>query len=188
MVVTIIGILIAMATVSFNVLGGDHEMDQEAERLVAVLSEAREDALLHGRDLGLRVDARGYDWLKYDTRTDRWIPIDDDIVLRPRSLPEGVQLALLVESRQVTLEPRGSTPPAAVPTAASGATGTLATSRDAADRDERVALRPQVVVQASGDLVPFELRLTRDGTEEARRVVGTEAGQVSVEDDDARPR
>ena len=187
-VVTIIGILIAMATVSFNVLGGDHEMDQEAERLVAVLSEAREDALLHGRDLGLRVDARGYDWLKYDTRTDRWIPIDDDIVLRPRSLPEGVQLALLVESRPVTLEPRGSTPPAAVSTAASGAAGALATSKDAADRDERVALRPQVGVQASGDLVPFELRLTRDGTEELRRVVGTEAGQVSVEDDDARPR
>ena len=43
-------------------------------------------------------------------------------------------------------------------------------------------------MQASGDLVPFELRLTRDGTEEVRRVVGTESGQVSVEDADARPR
>jgi len=94
-VVTIIGILVAMATVSFNVLGGDHEMDQEAERLVAVLGEARDDAMLHGRDLGLRVDTRGYDWLKYDSRTDRWVPIDDDIVLRARTLPEGVQLALL---------------------------------------------------------------------------------------------
>ena len=184
-VVTIIGILVAMATVSFNVLGGDHEMDQEAERLVAVLGEARDDAMLHGRDLGLRVDTRGYDWLKYDSRTDRWVPIDDDIVLRPRSLPDGVQLALLVESRSVTLEPRGSAPTAAAPAAASGA---ASLSNDAAGRDERVALRPQVVVQASGDLVPFELRLTRDGTEELRRVVGTEAGQVKVEDEDAPSR
>ena len=184
-VVTIIGILVAMATVSFNVLGGDHEMDQEAERLVAVLGEARDDAMLHGRDLGLRVDTRGYDWLKYDSRTDRWVPIDDDIVLRPRSLPDGVQLALLVESRSVTLEPRGSAPTAAAPAAASGA---ASLSNDAAGRDERVALRPQIVAQASGDLVPFELRLSRDGTDEVRRVVGTEAGQVSVEKDDARPR
>ena len=184
-VVTIIGILVAMATVSFNVLGGDHEMDQEAERLVAVLGEARDDAMLHGRDLGLRVDTRGYDWLKYDSRTDRWVPIDDDIVLRPRSLPDGVQLALLVESRSVTLEPRGSAPTAAAPAAASGA---ASLSNDAAGRDERVALRPRVVVQASGDLVPFELRLTRDGTEELRRVVGTEAGQVKVEDEDAPSR
>ena len=184
-VVTIIGILVAMATVSFNVLGGDHEMDQEAERLVAVLGEARDDAMLHGRDLGLRVDTRGYDWLKYDSRTDRWVPIDDDIVLRPRSLPDGVQLALLVESRSVTLEPRGSAPTTAAPAAESGA---ASLSNDAAGRDERGALRPQVVVQASGDLVPFELRLTRDGTEELRRVVGTEAGQVKVEDEDAPSR
>ena len=190
-VVTIIGILISMAVVSINVLGGDHEMDQEAERLVAVLGEARDDAMLHGRDLGLRVDARGYDWLKYDSRTDRWVPIDDDIVLRARTLPEGVQLALLVESRSVTLEPRGAGTAPASPAAASGTGGTAGKatlSSDAAAQDERVALRPQVVVQASGDLVPFELRLTRDGTEEVRRVVGTESGQVSVEDADARPR
>ena len=184
-VVVIIGILTSMAAISVRVLGGDHELDQEAERLVAVLGEAREDALLHGRDLGLRVDSTGYDWLKYDTRTDRWIPIDDDIVLRPRSLPDGVQLALLVESRSVTLEPRGSAPP---PVAASAASGAASLSNDAAGRDERVALRPQIVAQASGDLVPFELRLSRDGTDEVRRVVGTEAGQVSVEKDDARPR
>ena len=190
-VVTIIGILISMAVVSINVLGGDHEMDQEAGRLVAVLGEARDDAMLHGRDLGLRVDARGYDWLKYDSRTDRWVPIDDDIVLRARTLPEGVQLALLVESRSVTLEPRGAGTAPASPAAASGTGGTAGKatlSSDAAAQDERVALRPQVVVQASGDLVPFELRLTRDGTEEVRRVVGTESGQVSVEDADARPR
>ena len=190
-VVTIIGILISMAVVSINVLGGDHEMDQEAGRLVAVLGEARDDAMLHGRDLGLRVDARGYDWLKYDSRTDRWVPIDDDIVLRARALPEGVQLALLVESRSVTLEPRGAGTAPASPAAASGTGGTAGKatlSSDAAAQDERVALRPQVVVQASGDLVPFELRLTRDGTEEVRRVVGTESGQVSVEDADARPR
>ena len=36
-VVVIIGILTSMAVISVNVLGGDHEMQQEAERLQALL-------------------------------------------------------------------------------------------------------------------------------------------------------
>jgi general secretion pathway protein H len=175
-VVVIIGILTSMAVISVRVLGGDHEMAQEAERLAAVLGQAREDALLHGRDLGLRVDERGYDWLKYDTRTERWIQIDDDIVLRARALPEGLVLGLVVESRPVVLQPRGAAPSAASTDAAGG------------NDDGKVALRPQVVVQASGDLVPFELRLTRDGTDEVRRVIGTETGELSVEAGDATTR
>jgi len=55
-----------------RVLGGDHEMEQEARRLQAVLTQAREDAMLEGRDVGLRVDARGYDFLRYDNRVDAW--------------------------------------------------------------------------------------------------------------------
>jgi len=67
-VVVIIGIITTMAVVSTRVLGGDHEMDQEARRLVAVLTQARDDAMLEGRDVGLRIDARGYDFLRYDGR------------------------------------------------------------------------------------------------------------------------
>ncbi len=43
-VVVIIGILTSMAVISVNVLGGDHEMQQEAERLQAILLQTREDA------------------------------------------------------------------------------------------------------------------------------------------------
>ena len=45
-VIVIIGIITTMAVVSTRVLGGDHEMDQEARRLVAVLTQARDDAML----------------------------------------------------------------------------------------------------------------------------------------------
>jgi len=47
-------------------------MDQEAKRLAAVLTQAREEAMLQGRDVGLRIDARGYDFLLYDGRNERW--------------------------------------------------------------------------------------------------------------------
>lgn len=162
-VVVIIGILTSMAVVSINVLGGDHEMDEEARRLQAVLTQVREDAMLEGRDVGLRLDVRGYDFLHYDGRYERWDLVTDDPLLRERTLPEGLNVALFLESRQVQLVSR-STP------------------------TENAPVVPQVVVQASGDLVPFEVVLRRDGTDEERRITGTLEGAIETRkgDDDTR--
>jgi general secretion pathway protein H len=150
-----------MAVVSVHVLGGDHEMDQEAARLSAVLNQAREDATLLGQDVGLRVDATGYDFLRYDTRSDRWVLVTDDPLLRARALPDGLFAALRLESRDVKLTSR-TTP------------------------TETTPLSPQVVVQASGDLVPFEIVLRRDGTQEERRIAGTADGTIEVHKGDER--
>jgi len=160
-VVVIIGIVTSMAVISVHVLGGDHEMDQEAARLRAVLIQVREDAMLQGQDVGLRIDARGYDFLRYDTRNERWLIVSDDPLLRERVLPDGLVAALRMETRDVKLPVRAAP------------TGTE-------------QYKPQVVVQASGDLVPFEVTLTRDGTEESRRITGTVDGAVSVQKNDER--
>jgi general secretion pathway protein H len=160
-VVVIIGIVTSMAVISVRVLGGDHEMDQEAARLRAVIIQAREDAMLQGQDVGLRVDARGYDFLRYDTRNERWLIVSDDPLLRERLLPDGLFAALTMETRDVKLPVR------AAPTGTDQYT-------------------PQIVVQASGDLVPFEVILTRDGTEESRRITGSIDGAVSVQKNDER--
>jgi general secretion pathway protein H len=162
-VVVIIGIISSMAVVSIRVLGGDHEMDQEARRLQAVLTQAREDAMLEGRDVGLRVDSRGYDFLRYDSRADAWDLVADDPLLRERELPGGLTAGLWLESREVLLRARS------VPT-------------------ERAPAAPQVVVMASGDLIPFEIVLRRDGTEEERRVAGTVEGTIQVRDVNADER
>jgi general secretion pathway protein H len=154
-VIVIIGILTGMAVVSIHVLGGDHEMDQEAARLSAVLTQAREDATLQGQDVGLRLDARGYDFLRYDPRNERWVLVTDDPLLRERTLPEGLVAALQLESRDVKLPARSQ------PT-------------------DTAPLAPQVIVQASGDLVPFEVVLRRDGTREERRVAGAADGTIVV--------
>jgi general secretion pathway protein H len=162
-VVVIIGIIASMAMVSTRVLGGDHEMDQETKRLVAVLAQVREDAMLEGRDVGLRVDARGYDFLRYDGRTEQWQLETEDPLLRERSLPDGLEAGLWLESRQVKLPAR------ATPT-------------------ERQPPQPQVVLMASGDMVPFELRLERAGTRELRAVVGGVDGKLEILANDAVAR
>jgi general secretion pathway protein H len=163
-VMVIIGIITTMAVVSVRVLGGDHEMDEQARRLQAVLQQAREDAMLEGRDVGLRLDATGYDFLRYDSRTDSWNLVVDDPLLRERTLSPGLRAGLWLESREVRLTER------AAPT-------------------ERTPPAPQVVVMASGDLVPFEIRLERDGTDEGRTIAGHAEGRIElVTDDDPQRR
>jgi general secretion pathway protein H len=163
-VVVIIGIITTMAMVSTRVLGGDHEMDQEARRLVAVLTQARDDAMLEGRDVGLRIDSRGYDFLRYDGRVERWDLVSEDPLLRERTLPDGLEASLRLESRQVRLPVRTA------PT-------------------ERERAQPQVVVMASGDLVPFEVRLERAGTQEIRAIIGSADGKLEIlANDDVRRR
>ena len=161
-VIVIIGIITSMAVISVNVLGGDHEMDQEAARLGAVLGQVREDAMMQGQDVGFRVDASGYDFLRYDSRNDRWLPVTDDPLLRERSLPAGLVTSLVLESREVQLKPRKQ--------------------EDTPD----APLSPQVVVQASGDLVPFEIVFRREGTEEVRRVTGAVDGTIQIQRNDER--
>jgi len=160
-VLVIIGIITAMAVVSTAVLGGDHQMDEEAQRLQAVLALAREESMLDGRDVGLRVDRQGYDFLRYNGRVAAWEPVVDDTLLRERELPEGLNASLRLEAREVALEPR-----------------------TAPTEDEPA--QPQVLVLASGDVVPFEIFLRRDGTEETRRIAGTIEGKFEVHDDTPR--
>ena len=166
-VIIIIGIITSMAMISVKVLGGDHEMDKEAARLQAILLQSREDAMLIGTDVGLRVDLHGYDFLRYDSRKEIWQPVIDDPMLRPRPLPEGMTATLRLEGRDVVLKKADDAKPLL--------------------QEGEEPVQPQVVVQASGDLVPFEVVLQRDGTQEARRIAGTIDGKIEVHDD-ARER
>jgi hypothetical protein len=40
-------------------------------------------------DVGLRLDAHGYDFLRHDARYERWQPVMSDLLLRERTLPDG---------------------------------------------------------------------------------------------------
>lgn len=157
-VIVIIGVITSMAVISVKVLGGDHEMEQEAERLQALLTQVREEATLQSRDLGLRVDETSFEFLEYDSRMERWRAVVGDPLLRERTLPQGLRLALRLEDRATKLEPRQP-------------------------ETDRNPIFPQVILQASGDLTPFDLVFSRDGTKEQRRLSGTPEGRIEVHDD-----
>jgi general secretion pathway protein H len=181
-VMVIIGVVVSMAALSVNVLGSDSELDREAERLQGILGQAREDAMLEGRDVGLRLDPRGYDFVRYDARFERWTAVAADPLLRERALPEGLEAELWLESRLVQLRTRDAPPPPVIDPETQEPV-------ESDDEEGRVdPLLPQVVVQASGDLMPFEIRLKRVGSDHERVLTGAIDGTLTVSDPDSERR
>nr|PZN66438.1 MAG: type II secretion system protein GspH [Pseudomonadota bacterium] len=134
-VMVIIGVMIVGVTLSVGIAGGDRELENERDRLVALIDHFRDQASLQVREYGIRVHERGYQFLYLDPRTGLWLDENDDL-LRPRELPRELVLRLWIEGRRVVL------PEAEV------------------DIDQRA---PQILLYSSGELNLFELELRRTG-------------------------
>jgi general secretion pathway protein H len=160
-VVFIIGVLATMFTLSVGVIGGDRELDKEASRLVALIDLAREEAVIQGREIGLRFFKGRYefsafyeDFVEYhDEETpdqSEWALLDASSLLGPRQLPEGLLLELQIDGRDIVLrvaetedEPR------------------LA-ENDEDEPPKKNAYNPQVMIYSSGDMSPFTVLIRRE--------------------------
>ena len=134
-VIVIIGVMVSMATLSIGLLGADRQSEEEARRVWAVITQAREEAELQAIDLALFVGATDYEFLRFDTRRNQWVPVIDDKLYAQRALPEGLRFRLWLEGREIVLKP-------ALP--------------DRSKKDENEKAPPQLTVLSSGDDVPFE--------------------------------
>jgi general secretion pathway protein H len=139
-VVVIIGILIAGALLSLGATGRDTQLEQERDRLVALLDYARERGELQTREYGLRCTPGGYEFSVYDTRTAQWVADELEEALRPRRLPAGLGFSLVIEGRQVVLEEP---------------------KPDANATDGVKDRTPQIMLFSNGDTNDFELTLAR---------------------------
>ncbi|MGC8520940.1 MAG: type II secretion system minor pseudopilin GspH [Steroidobacteraceae bacterium] len=137
-VLAIIGIVTAGVLLSLNLGGHDPALKTAGRRLVSLMHYARGQAELQTRDYGIVFDAGGYEFVVFSEQHDQWRAATGDSALRPRRLPAGVHLKVVVDGRTVRLKKR--------PTA------------------HAEALAPQVVLYSSGDLSSFEVSLERAGT------------------------
>jgi general secretion pathway protein H len=151
-VIVIIGIMAALATLSVGLLGEDRELEDETVRLTNGIALLQEQAQLEGRDYGLRVEADNYEFLRFDAFEQRWTGIDNDPGLQPHELPPGIAFELLLEGRSVLL-------------------------KEEATPDARL---PQLVAWGSGDMSPYQLSLMR-GDEGRITLTGNPDGTIEVE-------
>jgi general secretion pathway protein H len=157
----IIGVMVAMVTLSTNVLGQDSQVEEETRRFWAVLRQAREEAELQSIDLAVFVGASEYEFLRYDTRRNEWRQIADDSLYVPRPLPEGLRFRVWLEGRELVLKP-------GLP--------------DRSKKDEDQKWPPQLTVLSSGDVVPFELHIERDNKPALWRLTSQVDGDLRVEE------
>ena len=164
-VLVVVGVMVSMAVLSFGVLGRDRQSEEEARRFWVVLQQAREEAELQAEDIGIFVSATAYEYLRFDTRRNEWQLIEGDELFAQRELPEGLRFRLRLESREVVLKP---------------------TLPDRGDKDENDRAAPPVLVLSSGDVMPFELEIEREGAPALWRVTGLANNDLRVENRDDR--
>ncbi len=161
-VIVILGVVIAVATVAVGVLGRDREVEDQARRLWAVMTQGREEAELQGRDLGLFLEDTSYEFMVFDPKRSGWVIIEDDDLLARRVLPDGVRMRLWLESREVVLKP----------------------TREPTE-DELKKRSPQIIMLASGEIMPYRLEIAREGSEASWRVQSQPDNTIVVEAADA---
>jgi type II secretion system protein H len=99
-VLVIIAIIVTMAAVHFGPSDTDRAQ-QEAERLQLLLENASDEAIATGQTLGWSVDGdNGYHFWR-QTETGGWKALDDNDLLRPRTLPDRIR----VDNVRVNLAP-----------------------------------------------------------------------------------
>ena len=189
-VIVIVGIIITMATLSMGVLGRDNQVEDQAKRLYAVMTQAREEAELQGRDFGVLIERDGYLFMRYDHTLNRWQTLDYDDLLAYRELPEGLQFRLWMDGREVILKTHADNKPllsrsnASSSSSSSSSLGTLLTNPTSANSTD---VRPQIAVLSSGDILPFELQLARDGNDFNWHVLGKADNSLTVEANNNKP-
>lgn len=174
-VMVIVGILTAVAFLSFGILADDDDMDREARRLSSLIQLVTDEATTQGRDFGIEFMSAGYRFVEHDPLLDQWFEIIGDDYLVQRDLDEGVEFELYLEERKILLHAEAQE---------TGSEDEDDDNSNAPDRDLTDDYLPHVLIMSSGDVTPFELRFIRYVDRSELLMTMSLAGELEIEDED----
>ena len=170
-VLVIAAIIMSVAVLSLGALGNDRDVEREGQRMLSLLQLAVDEAELQGRDFGIEFIRQGYRFVEYDPLFETWAELGGDEILRPRSLPEGYEMELFLEDRQVELEFEA------------------AETDDKEEEDSPLLDKyaPHGLILSSGDISPLDVDIIRRFDDTSVRVsVSTEGNiELVVPDDES---
>jgi general secretion pathway protein H len=140
MVVAIIGLLVQAVALSWRSIGTDQELEQETSRLRGMVDLLNEEALMQSRDYGIMFTQTGYRFYVFDYQLLEWVVPQADRLLETHTLRPLLSLSLVLDGREVLLEP------------------------DFESQDVETPA-PQVMLLSSGEVTPFTVEMRRDGIE-----------------------
>jgi len=175
-VVVIIGIITAVAFLSFGILGENRDLDREARRLSSLIQLISDEATTQGRDFGLECMLGGYRFVEYDPLLDQWFEVENDDYLAQREFEAGTELELFLEEHRVLLHKEAQkTKP--------DKKGDEEPKRDLTDD-----YLPHVLIMSSGDVTPFELKFVRLADRNEVTLTMSAAGELEINQDDTKLR
>lgn len=148
-VLVIIGIILSFAVLSVGDGGLEQQAEEETRRLAALMDLAAEQAILESRELGMVFLPSGYRFVTHVVEA--WQEINDDTLLRPRTLPEGLHIELFLEALPVEL-----------------------------NRRQQGVLTPHLILFSSGERTPFRLTIESDSHPAPLQLSGELFGKVKV--------
>jgi general secretion pathway protein H len=183
-VLVIVGILMAVAFLSFGILGDDRSLDREARRLASLIELVSDEATVQGRDFGLEFLAAGYRFVEYDPLIDQWFEVIGDEYLQQRALDEGVEFELYLEDRKIQLHTEAQD--IERDEDEDDDENDAANRYQAPQRDLTDDYLPHVLILSSGDITPFDLRFIRFADRSELLLSMELTGEIKIgEDDDA---
>jgi general secretion pathway protein H len=177
-VVVIVGIISAVALLSFGLLGDDRNLQREARRLGSLIELANDEAMLQGRDYGLEFLQSGYRFIEHDPLTEQWFEVIDDDILRPRQLADQTEFELFIEDRKVLLHTESDE------LEYDEEEDESATNSRDRDRDLTDDYLPHVLIMSSGDITPFELTLVRQHDRASITITASIVGEIEIKSND----
>lgn len=127
---------------------------EEGERLGALLTLAKEEAILNGGEWAWEVEPSGYRFLRLDG--ERWQAVDGDETFRPRLLPAGLTVSLTLAGETIPL-----------------------TAFSAGAAKEEKEIPPRLYLFSSGEATPAWIELVASELGEVATVHVSAAGVVS---------
>jgi general secretion pathway protein H len=155
MVVAIIGLLVQAVALSWRSIGNDQELEQETGRLRGMVDLLNEEALMQSRDYGIMFTQTGYRFYVFDYQQQEWVVPQADRLLETHALRPLLSLSLVLDGREVALEP------------------------DFESQDVETPA-PQVMLLSSGEVTPFTVEMRRDGIEGRYELTAELNGDIQV--------
>lgn len=143
-VLVLLGIITTLAVLAMGSGGLNRKLEQEGRRFVSLVELAGDEAILHGRELGIDFNQTEYRFLFLVEG--KWLPYRDDKIFRTRTLPDTAFYQLFIDGLPVGLPEQFDLD------SGQGETGEP-------DSLSAPPLKPQLFILSSGERNAFELQL-----------------------------
>jgi len=157
----LISIVLGIALLRFDNNDFDSLLKQEVGRMARIMELADQQAIYQSQDIGMLLTEESYSFLQYnkdnkdnkedqDKKQTKWEPVDDAL-LKPRELPEDMEMIIQIEGNQADL-------------------------RTSSDKPV-----PQIVFSNSGEWTAFEIVFTHRNNNDIVYILNTaENGELEI--------